>query len=436
MSYPPPQGGYPPYGAPPPGQYPQYGTPPPGQHPPPGYPPQQAPPPQSHGYYGQPPPNQGYPPQQQQYYGGPPPPQQGQYGAPPPQQQYGAPPPGQYGAPPPQQYGAPQYGMTAPTPPSPGYGPNTMPVNDATAAAAADSLRKAMKGFGTDETTLIRTLCHYPAPLIPHLKQVYQQRHKRSLESDIASETGSYLEFALLSILRGPLQNDVFLLNKALKGIGTNEGMLNDVVIARSNADLKAIKQAYQATYRRTLEADVAGDLSAKTERLFSMILSATRQEESAPVVPQAIDADVMELQRATEGRMGTDELSVCSILSNRSNGQLRAIAQAYETKFRLSLEKVLDKEFSGHMKQALIEMVRAASDPAMRDAIRLEECMAGPGTKDEMLVSRVVSMHWDRNHMGQVKGAYKARFKRDLVGRIKGETSGDYERLLVAMVE
>lgn len=80
--------------------------------------------------------------------------------------------------------------------------------------------------------------------------------------------------------------------------------------------------------------------------------------------------------------------------------------------------------------------MVRAASDPAMRDAIRLEECMAGLGTKDQMLVSRVVSMHWDRNHMGQVKGAYKARFQRDLVGRIKGETSGDHERLLVAMVE
>jgi len=326
--------------------------------------------------------------------------------------------------------------MTAPTPPSPGYGPNTMPVNDATAAAAADSLRKAMKGFGTDEATLIRTLCHYPAPLIPHLKQVYQQRHKRSLESDIASETNSHFEFALLSILRGPLQNDVFLLNKALKGIGTNESMLNDVVIARSNADLKAIKQAYQATYHRTLEKDVADDLSAKTERLFSMILSATRQEDSAPVIPQAIDADVMELQRATEGRTGTDELSVCSILSSRSNGQLRAISQAYEMKYRLPLEKVLDKEFSGHMKQALIEMVRVASDPAMRDAMRLEECMAGLGTKDAMLVSRVVSMHWDRNHMGQVKGAYKARFQRDLVGRIKGETSGDHERLLVAMVE
>ena len=311
-----------------------------------------------------------------------------------------------------------------------------MPVNDATAASAADALRKAMKGIGTDEATLIRTLCHYPAPLIPHLKQTYQQRHKRSLEADVASETRSNFEFALLSILRGPLQQDVFLLNKAVKGLGTNEDLLNDVLIARSNADLNAIKQAYQSMYHHTLESAVRDDLSALTERLFSMILSATRQEESAPVLPQSVDADVEELHRSTEGKHGTDELKVCSIISSRSDGQIRAIALAYEAKYRLSLEKVLVKEFSGHMKTALVQMVRAGSDRAMRDAILLEDSMAGLGTKDEMLISRVVRCHWDRQHTGQVKGAYKVKYGKDLVQRIKGETSGDYQKILVAMVE
>ena len=79
--------------------------------------------------------------------------------------------------------------------------------------------------------------------------------------------------------------------------------------------------------------------------------------------------------------------------------------------------------------------MVRKACDKAMHDAIGLEETMAGMGTKDEMLVARVVSAHWDRNHMGQVKGAYQARYKKDLVTRVKSETSGDYEKLLVAML-
>jgi annexin A7/11 len=37
---------------------------------------------------------------------------------------------------------------------------------------------------------------------------------------------------------------------------------------------------------------------------------------------------------------------------------------------------------------------------------------------------------------MQHVRQAYQTRFKKDLVRRIKGETSGDYERLLVACVE
>ncbi|MCJ1478168.1 hypothetical protein MMC13_006844 [Lambiella insularis] len=402
MSYPPPQGAHPPYGAPPPGQYPHY----------PQYPQYQAQPGQ---------PFQGCPQQQQPYmYGGVAPPQQ------------------QHGAYPQQQYSASPYRSEIPTPASPGYGPQYVhtPVETTYVVSVADTLRKAMKGFGTDEGALIRSLCHFEAHLVPHLNQTFQQRHFRSLEKDVEKETSGHFRFALLSILRGPLRQDVFLLDKALKGIGTNECLLNDVVIARSNADLNAIKHAYHASYNRTLESAVSNDLSAKTQRLFSMVLMANRREESRPVLPHEVDGDVIALHGATEGKFGTDELNVCSILSNRSDGHIRAIALAYNAKYALPLEQVLKKEFSGHMQVALIQMVRAASDPVMRDAVLIEDCMKNMGTKDEMLVSRIVRSHWAPDHMDQVRKAYKMKYGKDLIQRIKGETSGDYQRLLVAMVE
>ncbi len=293
-----------------------------------------------------------------------------------------------------------------------------------------------MKGFGTDEIVLIRHLAHISPLEIPVLKDTYHQRHKRNLDADINSETSSYFKLCLTSILHGPLGHDVWCLKQALKGIGTKEALLDDVLIGRSNADMRAIKTAYQQTYRSSLEADVRSDLSAKTERMYLMILAATRQEDSAPVVPQSVDADVTELHRATEGKTGTEQLTVCAILTNRSDGHMRAIAHAYEQKYRLPLQTVIKKEFSGHMEDALVRMVRCGVDRAMMGAVDLEECMKGPGTKDEMLVNRVVRLHWDRAHMAQVKAAYRVKYKRELVARLKGETSGDYERTLVAMVE
>ena len=293
-----------------------------------------------------------------------------------------------------------------------------------------------MKGFGTDEAALIRVLAKLSPLEVPVIKETFRQRHGRDLENDVRKEVSGYFELCLLSILRGPLQQDVWCLDKALKGAGTNEDLLNEILLGRSNADIQAIKQAYHHTYHRSLEHDVRDDLSAKTERLFSMVLSATRQEESAPVIPQSVDADVSEIHRCTEARLGAEQLTVCSLLSKRSDNQIRAIAHAYEHKYRRPLEKVLVSEFSGHMEDALVQMVRCGTDRAMRDAINIEDAMAGMGTKDEMLIIRVVKLHWNPAHLQQVKGAYKARYRQDLIARVRGETSGDFERCLVAMLQ
>jgi len=317
--------------------------------------------------------------------------------------------------------------------PSPGYDPRAQAQGDA--SRDADALRAAMKGFGTDENALIRILAK-PDPLqMALLKNTYNQRHRRDLEKDIRSETSKYFREGLVALVQGPLMHDVHSVHEAIKGLGTKESVLNDVLLGRSNADMRAIKQAYQETYRRALETDVKGDLSMKTERLFSMVMAATRSDESAPVIPHELERDVTELHRAMDARVGTDQVTVCSILSQRSDGQIRALAHHWQQKYHNGLEKVIESEFSGHMKDALLLMVRRACDRIMSDAVQLEDAMAGFGTKDVLLVQRVVRVHWDRAHLDQVKRAYAHRYKKDLIQRVKGEIHTDkyYEALMVA---
>ncbi|SPQ20118.1 45566f9d-8658-4098-a060-2e1ffde5d4dc [Thermothielavioides terrestris] len=474
MSYP----GYPPYGQPPPqqgGYYQQpppaqpYGAPPPAQgqyyqQPPQGYGQQPPPPPQPYGVpaqqpygtpspqpYGAPPP-QPYGAPAPQPYGAPapqpygaPPPQQGAYGAPPPAQPpygaqpgYGAPPPQQpygqqsYGQPPPQQY--PPYGQQfPPTPPSLGYGPPQIIAYNGDADAQA--LRSAMKGFGTDEKALIRILATKDPLQVATIRDAYTRLHRRDLVADLKSETTGWLEAGLVSLARGPLLSDIHLLREAMSGAGTKETALNDVLLGRSNADLNAIKSEYHRVFRRRVEDDVRSDLSMKTERHFMIVLSAQRAEDSAPVVKADIDRDVNDLYNATEGKVGTDEVKVCSILSTRNDNQIRAIAYEYQQKFARSLEDVIRREFSGHMEDALLFQLRNAVDKYMHQATLLEDAMSGAGTKDYLLVSRVVRFHWDRNNMANVRAAYEKRYRRNLASRIRGETSGDYERLMLACI-
>ncbi|KAJ4164262.1 hypothetical protein LMH87_005942 [Akanthomyces muscarius] len=429
--------GGPGYGQPPPQGYGQQYPPPHGQPPPPhgGYPPQhgQYPPqhqqyPPQHGGYNQPPPGQ-YPPPHQPGYGQPPPPQH--YGQPPPGPHGGHPAPA-YGAPPPGQYGAPPAGP--PTPASLGYGPPQHINWDASGDAQA--LRNAMKGFGTDEKALIHVLSNKDPLQADAIREAFSRNLRRNLIDDIKSETSGYFERGLVQLARGPLLADVYELFDSMSGPGTKELVLNDVLLSRSNADLNAIKQAYYKTFHRRLEDTVKGDLSMKTERHFMMVLAANRAEDSAPVIPQQVDADVMELYKATEGKTGTDEILVCSIFTSRNDNQLRAIAHAYKQRFNKDLESVVkSQEFSGHMKDALLFQLRHAVDKYMHAAQLFEDAMAGMGTKDQLLVARVVRYHWDRNVLANIKGAYQQRFRRSLVSRIKSETSGDYGRLMVACI-
>ena len=208
----------------------------------------------------------------------------------------------------------------------------------------AEALRKAMKGFGTDEKMLIRVLADKDPFQVRVIRDTYKRKFNRDLIHDVKSEVSGWFEEGLCAIIRGPLETDVHLLKAATEGPGTKEKVLNDVLLGRSNADLRAIKDAYQRTYRTSLEADIKADLSMKTERHFLMVLAANRNEESAPVIPQQVDQDVMEIYKATEGKVGTDELLVCSILSNRSDAQIRAIAHTYKQKFTRDLETVIKK--------------------------------------------------------------------------------------------
>jgi annexin A7/11 len=117
----------------------------------------------------------------------------------------------------------------------------------------------------------------------------------------------------------------------------------------------------------------------------------------------------------------------------------LRHISQAYQDHHRKSLEHVIHSEFSGHMQHALLYIVEGAINPMARDARLLEAAMEGVGTKDERLTYRIIRAYWKgggHQYLNGVRQAYHQRYHKDLIARVKGETSGHYEKLLVTVLQ
>ncbi|KAJ3046828.1 hypothetical protein HK097_000480 [Rhizophlyctis rosea] len=491
QQYPPP-GGQPPYGAHPQQGYPQqpqgnsyYNTAPTQQYqalqqyPPPGGAPGAYQPPQQGQLYGAPPQNPyaAAPNQSQPYnaYAPPPgPPPAGQqygqqpYGAPPPQHAPYAGPQGQpYGVPPQQQGyaaypGAPPNAGAYPHPPAATpYGAATAASFYATAGPQlspqevqrdADILRKAMKGIGTgtgsnefmdhenkaylhvaftDEKALIEVLCKRTPLQAPQIAQQFKAQFGRDLVKDIKSETSGNFG-RVMERLAMPLPDvDAWELHDAMAGFGTNDDTLIEILTGRTNAEIWAIKQAYRARYGKDLESDIRGDTSAYFKKILVALVQGMRDETGSYM---DVNGDVEQLYRAGVGRMGTDETTFIQILATRSENHLRAVFAAYQNKYHEDMERVIKKEFSGDIENALLSIVQSIQNRPMYVAKLFEKAMAGMGTKDNKLI-RLTVRHRDPQVMGQVKGAYYQMYGKTLYSRVKGETSGDYEKALLAMI-
>ena len=126
----------------------------------------------------------------------------------------------------------------------------------------AKALRKAMKGLGTDEDTIIKIVANRTYPQRKAIFDSFRQQFDRDLISDLKSELGGKLEDVVIGLFTEPVEYDVIQLNKAMKGAGTDEDTLMEILATRPNWYIQRIKQIYRIKYDKDLIDDVQSELS------------------------------------------------------------------------------------------------------------------------------------------------------------------------------
>lgn len=331
------------------------------------------------------------------------------------------------------------YGQAGLAAPSLGYDPEHRrfyrPIDT---AADVENLRAAMKGKGCDNHSLILILASpkYRDPWhIRQLAEDYNRRFLRDLDKDIKEETGGDFEDALRALIRGPLEHDVYTLDKAMSGPGTDETALADVLLLRSNADLRAIAAAYRQFKGKDLLEVIKKEVNEKLFRLYSMILSYNRPEPGAPVIPVDIESKVTELHRATEGNNGGNAIAVGQIFASSNDAQIEAIAEAYYRKYHRGLGEVIEDKFSGDMEDALLHMLLGARDKPRADADWLREPLVRKiGGRATHFIYRLTTLYWDRARLERAKDTYK-RYSNKSVMQDVGAKNGPYESLVATLL-
>ncbi|XP_068444844.1 annexin A5b [Clinocottus analis] len=293
----------------------------------------------------------------------------------------------------------------------------------------AEILYKAMKGMGTDEDAILQLLVARNNAQRQQIKTAFKTLFGKDLVDELKGELGGKFETLIVGLMTSPLAYDVSSLRNAIKGAGTDEKVLVEILASRTPEQVKEMVAAYRKEYDDDLEEDVSGDTSGHFKRLLVILLQANRP---TGIQQQKIEADAQVLFKAGEQKFGTDEQTFVTILGNRSAEHLRKVFDAYMKLAGYEMEESIKRETSGGLKDLLLAVVKCARSVPAYFAETLYYAMKGCGTDDNTLIRVMVTR--SEVDLLEIRSEFRKLFACSLFSMIKGDTGGDYRKALLLL--
>ncbi|XP_068077273.2 uncharacterized protein isoform X2 [Danio rerio] len=253
----------------------------------------------------------------------------------------------------------------------------------------------------------------------------------RLLADELKKALKSHLEDVVLALLMTPSEYDAFEMRRAMKGLGTKENVLSEILGTRTNKEITALKNSFKEVYRETLEEDIKHDVSGNLENVLLSLCKATRSEDRK-IDDGLAKSDAKALFEAGKNRIGTVCSVLIDILTNRSEAQLCKIFQYYGQFSKDGLAKDLQSELSGDFEDCMMTLVKVAWNKPAYFAEKLQHAMKGFGTNNDTLIRIIVSR--SEIDLLKIMQEYKRMYGKTLQEAIQSETKGDYEKILLVL--
>jgi len=292
----------------------------------------------------------------------------------------------------------------------------------------AEVIHKAIAGAGTDEKALIEVIGRRPNWHMQKVREEYEKLYEKDLLKEVESDVSFHFKALLIGLIKSRSEYRAERVYKALKGLGTDEWVLIDFIIATDNKSVEDFKQFFRQKYETSLVDFVKGDTTGDFEKILVKALEAKRSTE---VDGNTIDSDVEKLYKAGEGKFGTDEGTFIEVLTHRSFEHLVKVAQRYKEKHKNTLEQAIKSETSGWFETALLTCIDL---PQVHWAKRMNQAIKGLGTNDDLLVN--CFSQCSKPFLQEVAKEYQKLYKVTLHDDIKGDTSGYYCDLLLTLLD
>ncbi|ELT99148.1 hypothetical protein CAPTEDRAFT_142033, partial [Capitella teleta] len=281
---------------------------------------------------------------------------------------------------------------------------------------------------GSDETEVIDVLLKHN-----NAQRLEIKKHYNRASNGKKKISCGYLRNACLGLVASPHVYLAREIRKAVKGLGTDEGALIEILLTRNNGEIRHLKTAYEEEFQRCLQEDVEDDTSGAFRRLLFAQLAASRNETSEIDLDLA-HKDAAEIYNAGEGQRGTDDTAINAILCLRSYSQLLAMFDKFQEIAGKDTAASIDKAVSGDLRDGYLAIIKFVRNSAEFFAEQLNLSMKGSGT-DERKLSRILISRSEIDLIN-ITEAFQELYDKKLCDEIDKETSGNFKQLLLGLLK
>jgi annexin A7/11 len=250
---------------------------------------------------------------------------------------------------------------------------------------AAEQIKKACKGIGTDDRAMLEVLVTRSNDEKAEMRAYYERKYGSSMMDLITSETSGDFQKICCELLKGRRDEGkeadpeaaaelATRLYEAGPGrrFGTDEDTFINILCHASYDQIDAIKLSFEEQYNRSLAKTIKKEFRDPCERALLMVIKR----------PEEVYADL--IHEAVAG-LGTDEKLLGRVLGGVTRTMLQKVSWAYEAAYGEPLADRCSSELSGNFKKAVLQWLTPPSiEECDEDEIQALIQQAEPAEEEE----------------------------------------------------
>ncbi|XP_069782244.1 annexin A10-like [Narcine bancroftii] len=306
------------------------------------------------------------------------------------------------------------------------------PSNDFNPGQNAEMLASALQGMECNKDDLIDVLTQCSNAQRMIIAQTYNAMYGKDLVADLKENLSGHFKEVMVGLIYAPPFYDAHELRHAMKGAGTDENCLIEILASRTNSEIYAINEVYMMQFGIQLQEDIDSETSGHFKDALMLLAQGTREECYGYEDQGMVAQDATGLWEACQDETGEHKNMLQYILCKKSFQQLWLAFQQFQQVYGQDIQEAITNCYEGNFQQLLVAIVLCVRDKASYFAYMFYSAIYDYGFHNRTVIRVMISR--SEIDLMNIKSVYKASYGHSLHHDIKKYASGHYEAALLAI--